>query len=532
MTKDEIAQQEYGKSYNELNDFQKFRVDGLAADAADQGPPALRFDANGKAFEWNGTDWVAAPQWDRPAASGPSTSGMSQSLTFDAEGHAFQWNDRTEQWVAAPQFDKKPTASTSIQSPALRQFFEGRQAKDIPVGGGVGAGSPQSGGNGLLSRQDIETASATKGLQRGDVLGFLENYLIPAQAALPAGTDLPITAGGIYGEQGSPLGLTPLDASLTGTNPQFTGAAGDTSLGAGLEANAQLQGAGLAPTGDPWTDAIAALDAITRRAAMLEDPVTASLAEQRGLSPEAMAQTRLEASSPAFLNMNQANPQTGAQPVYIPGRGMMQPTAGGLIAAPMTGKGSTSGDTTQTPIGKGGVDLAEADAMRRAAAEGEFAALSPEEDLASRQMGRFGAISLDQPSTFWVPPNQQQTFTAGGPGVPGGEIVSTSGPLSQVANPTANRFDKPMIGSAQMDRPTGPLWNGWRLPQSGWNPFGPGSNQGADMLGSAAPTGGQAAAPMSAWMPIAQGLVSRLLADSRGRRKRPTGVMELAGSYL
>src|SRR3990167_8465402 len=84
-----------------------------------------------------------------------------------------------------PEYDLEPEkpATTSIQSPALRQFFEGRQSKDIPVGGGVGAGTG-GGQQDLLSRGDIETASATKGLQRGDVLGFLENYLIPGQAAL------------------------------------------------------------------------------------------------------------------------------------------------------------------------------------------------------------------------------------------------------------------------------------------------------------------------------------------------------------
>src|SRR3990167_10067654 len=128
-----------------------------------------------------------------------------------------------------PEFDLEPEkpATTAIQSPALRQFFEGRQSKDIPVGATSATGPVQAD---LLSRGDIESASATPGLQRGDVLGFLPNYLIPAQAALPADTNLPITAGGIYGEKGSPLGLTPLDASLTGTNPQFIGAAGRTNL--------------------------------------------------------------------------------------------------------------------------------------------------------------------------------------------------------------------------------------------------------------------------------------------------------------
>ena len=103
-------------------------------------------------------------------------------------------------------------------------------------------------------------------------------------------------------------------------------------------------------------------------------------------------------------------------------------------------------------------------------------------------------------------------------------------PVTQIQNPTV---DKNRFGSIQaaggfsgvVNQPTNlTVGEGGQPEMVNVQPMGSGG-----MLGSANQGMQQR---MPDWMSVAQGLVSRLLADSRGRRKRPTGVMEMAGSYL
>ena len=401
-----------------------------------------------------------------------------------------------------PEFDLEPSkpASTAIRSEAVSRIAGQRPSTTIAPGPeDITLGRESRPG---ISREQFLSAADTPGVQAGELLGSAPSYLFNAERqGLPQGLDLPVTAGGVLELQpGTPSGLTPLPGELAPAAAQFGGAVGDVNLGLGFDPGIS-QMAGIQPTGSALTDVLVALRTLADRSRMMNDPVTADWAKSLGTSPEAAAQARMERSSPQWLAgmANPANPQTNLAPVLVNGQ-WMQPAGGSsYIAAPTSSFNSSRSPegVSVRPIGRGGADLDEALGLQ--AAGDFFQSLTPEQSA-----GLFGGNPLATPAQ--------------------------SIPVTQIQNPTV---DKNRFGSIQaaggfsgvVNQPTNlTVGEGGQPEMVNVQPMGSGG-----MLGSANQGMQQR---MPDWMSVAQGLVSRLLTDSRGRRKRPTGVMEMAGSYL
>ena len=390
--------------------------------------------------------------------------------------------------------------STSVRSEAVSRIAGQKPSTTIAPGPeDITLGRESRSG---ISREQFLSAADTPGVQAGELLGSAPSYLFHAERqGLPQGLDLPVTAGGVLELQpGTPSGLTPLPGELAPAAAQFGGAVGDVNLGLGFDPGIS-QMAGIQPTGSALTDVLVALRTLADRSRMMNDPVTADWAKSLGTSPEAAAQARMERSSPQWLAgmANPANPQTNLAPVLVNGQ-WMQPAGGSsYIAAPTSSFNSSRSPegVSVRPIGRGGADLDEALGLQ--AAGDFFQSLTPEQSA-----GLFGGNPLATPAQ--------------------------SIPVTQIQNPTV---DKNRFGSIQaaggfsgvVNQPTNlTVGEGGQPEMVNVQPMGSGG-----MLGSANQGMQQR---MPDWMSVAQGLVSRLLADSRGRRKRPTGVMEMAGSYL
>ena len=230
------------------------------------------------------------------------------------------------------------------------------------------------------------------------------------------------------------------------------------------------------------------------------------------------AQARMERVSPSWIEgmMNPARPDTNLAPILVDGR-WMQPTAGGLIAANTSSRATTrgGGNISISPTERGGADLDEAQRIQFSEDFGSSLLTPPVTPPLTTpptdpRLRRFGSIQAAGGFSGVV--NRPTNLTVGEGYQP--EMVN----VTPMPNPSAGRFDKPMLGSLT------PMPNPSVTMQKPPLPMGSG-----EMLGSA----NQGMQPgMPDWMSVAQGLVSRLLADSRGRRKRPTGVLEMAGSYI